>query len=126
MAGQKGAFENALAEIDNTKSKSVRETKPKPAPKPSTNVEQKEAPKAAPRKAVASSSEDSASGKRRKKKRATKTVPFSQRVDNDVVNYFYDIANQEDWTMNSTLRRAAKALAESRGDNLSMKVKDEL
>ena len=115
MAGEKGAFQNALDEINSAKSE---RTKPKP--------KARALPKREPQKAEPKVPTEDAPNRRRKKKRATRTVPFSQRVDSDVVDYLYDIANQEDWTMNSTLRRAAKALAQSRDDKLSLKVKDEL
>ena len=118
MAGEKGAFQSALDEIDSTKSISTKSAKPEPKARA---LPMREPQKAEPKVAI-----EDAPNRRRKKKRATRTVPFSQRVDSDVVDYLYDIANQEDWTMNSTLRRAAKALAQSRDDKLSLKVKDEL
>ncbi|EEE35481.1 hypothetical protein RKLH11_4158 [Rhodobacteraceae bacterium KLH11] len=44
------------------------------------------------------------------------TEPFNHRIDAEVKTYLYEMALANDWTMNRTLREAAKALATARGD----------
>lgn len=102
MASQSGAFKSAL---DN-----IRNTKPSPDESNKTSAGATQAPKA-PTQPPQSPPE-----RRMMPQRKAKTTPFSHRVDMDVTNYFYDLANENNWTMNRTLREAAKALATARGD----------
>ncbi|WP_299085777.1 hypothetical protein [uncultured Ruegeria sp.] len=106
MAGQPGAFENALQNIRDAANSEEGPAKGDPAldlgAKPKTATANPK-PKSSPVRSL-------------KGRRKSGTEPFNHRIDVEIKAYLYDIALANDWTMNRTMREAAKALAKSRGD----------
>jgi len=104
MAGQTGAFTNALDDI--RKAGSSDKTPPKPTgSKPAPGARPEVTPKA-PRPETHSEPQRALQGRR-----TSRTEPFNHRINGDVKALLYDLALSNDWTMNRTLREAANALA---------------
>ena len=93
--GEPGAFDDILEKMSGDTSKAGEE-KPEPKQK--------------------SQSSNTSVKRLRPKVAQAKTAPFSQRIDIDVINALYDIAREQDWTMNRTLRETTKAFLIKKGD----------
>ncbi|EEE35309.1 hypothetical protein RKLH11_3985 [Rhodobacteraceae bacterium KLH11] len=108
MAGQPGAFENALDNLRSTQKEKPDRDRPA-----SQSADQPD-----PKPASASKKPGTPPTVRRLRKPGTvaNTASFNQRVDIDVINFLYDTARETGWTMNRTLREAARTLAKARGD----------
>lgn len=104
MAGKAGAFDDALKNMRSTSS-DQQTPSPSSTPRSKSTDQTKTKPKRV-----------SEVKRLRAPNPVSRTEPFSQRVDIDVQNVLYAMARKNNWTMNRTLREAAKALAVARGD----------